>query len=487
MATYRLDTRKGFLSMGSSTVRPADSHATTNLLQADTKSFLQMARNGQFSSDEMHIGWEFEVNAINQDGSPDFHAADKILSAKNQTNFSIQGEFGRHNAEINGMPISLASKKPFSQMTNDQNEALRYLDRLGLRAFGSGIFTSIQLDNCGELCRSFNRDLMQKSINPHKPRYQALLDCWERHVGPTKNLDFSLYGPLIVHSCAMESMIASFQIHLQINPEQAADALNIAAMISGPTQSPFVSSPRMFGKVGFAQEYRHEIWRQLFPKRTGMGHSWYLSLEDYLQKICTYEQWFESDDNQNSLGLLESGETPSLANLKTLIGSVWFDQRLKINANCLTIEERSKGSGSTPDNTAKAVFWIGLMLYYLKYDPKAWERFGDFEITERNYCDQLTMGSSSPVNWFGEIIFGNKLIVETLIPLAKIGLADFMDESEFMPYLDIVKTIVQKRRTVSEYIRRISKYQETRKSPLEIDQLISQLLHNYRFSSVINW
>ena len=460
--------------MGQSQVAVAERQDST-LLENEVEHFLDLVRQGKFKSSQKTIGSEWELVCLNKDGSLDDGAASRIFDLPDETrdNFGLTTEFGSHNVEFNGGVIELSQDKPFSRFLDEQLETLYVLDSFGLNALGCGLALNPTYQDLGEVGEVFDKSRMLKLINPHKPRYNTLLDCWERISGGQTVLSFLGIEPFRIRSCGIESLISSFQIHLCVNPDEASDALNIASFLHAATQAPFVCSPRILGKNAAYKDLRIQIWRQLFPQRTGMGPCWYNDFEHVLREACKVEQWFVCAENSPE----------QLPNLKTLIGSTWTDQRLKINGSVLTIEERAKGSGTPQDNTMKTILWIGLMLYYLKNKPKAWEEFGDYSFCEANALLVAEKGLDAEIHWFGASIKVSELILTTLIPLAEEGLKGINDPL-VTTLLGKLRVIVETNKTVSEMILKWSKdFQGEENS----DQRIMKALFDRRFESVADW
>lgn len=173
--------------MGFSVVSPASSQDIKNL-SLEAELFLESALSGAFDTKNRSMGYEYEVVCIDENGSPDPSAASVIntLPVKDYSRFSLTTEFGSHNVEINGTPLHLRDKDCFMQMLTDQNDALNFLESNSLRPCGCGLLLSSKLEDLGEGSAEFNEKRMRQLINPFKPRYDSLLECWHRENSGSK-------------------------------------------------------------------------------------------------------------------------------------------------------------------------------------------------------------------------------------------------------------------------------------------------------------
>jgi len=451
----------------------------------DTRAFLDMCSTGHFSCSTEKLGAELEVSGITRKGDPNFHAYLKIPNLNPE---SFQGEFGSNNVEWNSPVLSFANGAPFTELLEAQVAAIEELKNNFVNALCCGVLPSMRREYYGQYDDHLDLDQMQLALNPNKPRYQLLLDIWKKMYGPKKTIKFPGHSSIKVESCMALSIMSSFQIHYSIRPEDAADALDVAAMISAVTNAPFVSSPRFFSKTGSWEDYRPLFWREIFPNRTGAGPGWANSMEEMLGQLKQYDCIFGIETSQNPLEQLEMGETPSLEALTTHMGCLWFDQRLKIHSNSLTIEERTKGSGTPVDNTAKAVFWTGLMRYFLTQDvPRMRHEFGDFSHTEQNTLRTSEKGLNASICWMGKTTSVRDLILDEFLPMAKLGHADLTSE-EVDPFLSIVEKIVLTGRTPAQWIRsRANMYERGGLTFQHTDsQLCCDMLAN-QSHSIVDW
>ena len=126
------------------------------------------------------------------------------------------------------------------------------------------------------------------------------------------------------NSILFEACNTSFQIHLQIDPDEFADKYNWAQVLAGPVLAACVNSPILLGKELWS-ETRIALFRQSIEirhagnyirdkqPRVAFGYDWLKSsaVEIFKNDVAFYKLIISSDfEEEDSLDLLASGEVP---------------------------------------------------------------------------------------------------------------------------------------------------------------------------------
>ena len=176
-----------------------------------------------------------------------------------------------------------------------------------------------------------------------------------------------------------EACNASFQVHLQVRPDEFVNLYNVAQLLAGPVLACATNSPLLFGKRLWS-ETRIALFEQAVDTRrpghhlrersarVTFGHDWVTSSisELYREDITRFRPVLAPDDYVDPFVELAEGRAPSLQALRLHTGTVW-----RWNRGCygvtdgkphLRIENRVLPSGpSVVDEVANAALWLGLM------------------------------------------------------------------------------------------------------------------------------
>lgn len=448
---------------------------TKSRIEGGVDAFIDQCEAGRYSLQEKgirNVGMEYELFCLNQNYMPDWQAYQTLDRLP-----GWQSELSSCCVEFTGIPKPLKNLKyPFLGLQRSQEDAIRILQDGGLKPIASGLLLTARPED-------FNSEY---AMNPVKPRYPVLRNQWRSQFTANNGsveMNFPGHSNVMVSDCLCEGIMGSFQTHIQIEPGEAANALNTANFIGAAAESFACGSPRFYGKTGLYADYRKPFWRGLFPDRTGVPFDWAKTLRDVVSDGINLPCWFTPD-----LPEFEESDQINLEHLKTALGCIWRDRRLKIHENCLTIEERTTAAGTPKDNTAFATFWTGLMRYYLDNDPEAWKNFaGSIEVAEKNSMLVAQYGLNAEIQWFGRTRLVKELILTELLELARKGHKDLTDP-EVCPYLKIVKKIVESGQTKAEWIRKMAtKLENEGKNPIMVDQALSAFMIRYQDSSVADW
>jgi CBS domain-containing protein len=271
----------------------------------------------------------------------------------------------------------------------------------------------------------------------------------------------------------MESCNSSFQIHLQVSPDEFVPLYNLAQLITAPVLAAAVNSPLLFG---------HRLWQEtrlaLFqhsadtrsnalqmrsqPTRVGFGEHWLKGsvLELFREQIARFRVIMTVDGDEDPISVLERNEVPRLSALKLHNGTVWPWNRacygVADGKAHLRIENRTLASGPTTlDEMANAAFFFGLMsalpAEYGEIDRQM--AFGD---AKSNFFAAARHGLKAQFTWLGGKSYpATSLILDHLLPLARAGLKQSgIEAKDIDNYLGVIEDRVRSEQTGAQWARR---------------------------------
>ncbi len=274
-----------------------------------------------------------------------------------------------------------------------------------------------------------------------------------------------------LESVLFEACNTSFQLHLQINPDDFVDNYNWAQMISGPVMAATANSPLLFGKELWS-ETRIALFKQSLDTRTSknqmrkklprvyFGDDWLKGDASSLWKeqIMRFPVLLTSDDFECSTEQIREGNAPKLRAAQLHNGTSYTWNRLCYGSSGMKphirIECRYIPSGPSPiDEMGNFVFWIGLMLSQ-KQDWQDKHQGLDFKAVKNNFIKAARYGLDVSLNWFGKQVPVSKLILDDLLIRAADALNDFgIDSSDVSKYLGVIEKRVSKNITGADWIR----------------------------------
>ncbi|TRX51418.1 CBS domain-containing protein [Fulvivirga sp. M361] len=438
--------------MGDLNVRHVSSHAQLNdftkHLLKDVEALDFMINNGWFENGNIHLGAEQEICLIDKHFKPAPLAMDVLDHLPD--NFTT--ELAKFNVEANIEPFPF-SGDCFSKLENRINELLGQLRQVahekGIDFVITGILPTI---------RKF--DLELDNITPLE-RYYALIKAIENLRGKIHELRIKGMDELNVkHDSAMlEACNTSFQVHLQVSPDEFVQKYNIAQLITAPVLAVASNSPMLFGKRLWS-ETRIALFQQSLDTRitsehlrdrsprVTFGNSWLKNsiLDLYKEDIVRFRVMLMSDPEQDVFELIEQGITPKLRALTIHNSTVY-----RWNRPCygispsgkphLRIENRVLPAGPTVlDEVANAAFWLGLMSGFGDHYPNV-PSLIDFDYAKSNYISTAFSGLHSELKWFnGKKIGVCELIRKELLPIAREGLEKRkVEKKDIDKYLSIIE------------------------------------------------
>lgn len=413
----------------------------------DLKSLEHMFENGMIEDDIIRIGAEQEICIVNKQWRPAQNAVE-LLREINDAHFTP--ELAKYNLEINLDPIKLEGDA-FAQMESQLrmllDKAKTVAEKNDSKTVLTGILPSIS-----------THELELEYMTPKK-RYHALNDQFIKARGGAFKMHFKGVDELaILHNSVMfEACNTSFQMHLQIDPHDFAASYNWAQAISGPVMGVSVNSPILLGKELWS-ETRIALFQQSIDTRSvskaqneqearvSFGNKWMTgSIVDYYKnEISRFKPILTKKIEKASSAELKDGKAPKLPALNLFNGTIY-----KWNRPCygvgngkahIRIENRYIPAGPCiADEMANFAFWVGLM----RGRPKKYDDLPavmDFKDALCNFTRAARTGSESFMNWMGQTIPLDKLVLEELIPIARNGLELMnIDKTDIDKYLDVIK------------------------------------------------
>lgn len=429
-------------------------------LLKDLHSFKYMLENDWFEKDPIRIGAEQEMVLVDSYYKPNPIAPQILKRLKKQE--WLTSELSKFNLEINLSP-QVFEKSALEILEKEVQDCLRIvqkeLDKEDTHIILTGILPTL---------RKF--DLNMKNVFP-KRRYRSLLSAINAQRDSNHGYDLRLRGidELVVRhdSPLLEACNTSFQIHLQVRPDEYRSYYNIAQLLTGPILAISANSPLLFGRRLW-HETRIALFQQSIDTRTIKEHMRELSprvilgnkwmnkgvVELFQEDIARFRVLLGTKDIEDSIEKVKSGEVPKLSALQVHNGTVY-----RWNRPCygisdtgkphLRIENRVLPSGPTvADEMANTAFWLGAMVGME-------DQYGDirdkieFVDVRDNFAKAARYGIDNTFNWFGDKkISSTDLFNEVLIPLAREGLNKRnINKKDTDRYLDIISSRVEKHMT----------------------------------------
>ncbi|MFD2725804.1 CBS domain-containing protein [Hyunsoonleella rubra] len=417
----------------------------------DIEALERLLEKGWIESEPIRIGAEQEFCLVKHNFSPSSNALD-ILHDIDDPHFAT--EIGDYNLEANLDPLELKGSC-FSEMHRQLKSLLKKAEEAAAKKDTkivlAGILPSIGLDNVGE-----------KQMTPLQ-RYTILNEV----IKASRKQDFNIHIQgvdelnLLFDSVMLEGCNTSFQVHLQVAPDNFIDAYNWAQAIAGPVLSTCSNSPLLFGKELWS-ETRIALFTQSIDtransyqlnenqSRVSFGRGWYTgSVTDiFKDNISRFRSFLTSDFIHDSVSLIEEGKVPRLLALQLHNGTVYPWNRACYGVGNgkphLRIENRYIPSGPTVvDEMANMVFWVGVMMgKHKKYNNihETW----DFKDVKTNFFNAARYGMAAQIYWDGKYVSCKDLILDELLPMAYKGLYRFgVDPKDAEYYLAVIENRVK--------------------------------------------
>ncbi len=433
----------------------------TRYLLKDIHALERMLEEDWFNKEPLHIGAEQEICIVDNHYKP----VPKSLGLLEKLDNSFTTELAQFNIEANLDPIPYTGNC-FSKLEADLNQKMNTLRDLGDKERLDFVLTGIL-----PTIRKF--DLEIENLTPLE-RYRALLKAIAKMRGSNYELRINGLDELnLKHDSAMlESCNTSFQVHLQVKPENFVHKYNIAQVLAAPVLAISCNSPLLLGKRLWA-ETRVALFQQSVDTRiTGehirdrsprvtFGSDWLRNsiVDMYKDDIVRYRVMLMSDAEPDVMDLLDQGITPKLRALSIHNSTVyrWNRACYGVSPNGkphLRIENRVLPSGpSTLDEVSNAAFWIGLMSGFNEHYPDITEKM-EFDHAKDNFLSAAHDGMNTDFAWMGgKKVDVRTLIKEELIPIARKGLeSNNIAKMDIDKYLEVIEERNETRQTGTQWI-----------------------------------
>ena len=443
--------------MGKASIR-----AFTKALLKDLQALEQMLDEGLIESGVRRFGCEQEMFLVNRAWRP-APVAMEVLDRLDGEAFTT--ELARFNLEMNIEPMMLGGGCFSALQANI--EGLLDLVRAAAGELGADVVLVGILPTLGK------SDLTLDNITP-MPRYHALNEALTRMRGGAYRLQLEGHDELQIEhdSVMLEACNSSCQVHLQVEAAEFAALYNLAQAMTGPVLAAAVNSPVLFGKRLWA-ETRIALFRQSldtrstsvhlreFSPRVRFGDRWVKEsvTELFQEDIAQFRVLLAQEAVEDPFVQLAAGDIPRLQALQLHNSTVYRWNRpcygISEGKPHLRIECRALPSGPTVlDEVANAAFWIGLVLGSQSEYGDITERLS-FDDAKYNFLTASRQGLNAGFHWVdGQRVSAPTLILDTLIPLARAGLEEYIDRSEIEKYLGVIQDRVESRGTGSEWMLR---------------------------------
>jgi CBS domain-containing protein/gamma-glutamylcysteine synthetase len=358
----------------------------------------------------------------------------------------------KFNLEINLDP-RVFTGSALKDMEEETNEKLQII-KTELAHFQSDILLT------GILPTLHKNDLESHNLTPRE-RYKLLVESLSAQLlGQAFELRIQGIDELLLrsHTPLLEAANTSFQVHLQVDPENFVPYYNIAQALTAPVLGISANSPIVFGRRLW-HESRIALFQQALDVRTtnehmrersprvNFGSDWVHNsiLDIYREDIARFRSLIYPETNENSIETVLAGNIPRLSALQVHNSTVY-----RWNRPCygisdtgkphLRIENRVLPAGPTVvDEIANAALWLGAVVGCAKEwgdirKKMSWEDVRD------NFEKAARFGMDSKFTWFKDKkITVTDLVQHELIPLAKEGLASQgINSGDIDFYMDII-------------------------------------------------
>src|SRR6266498_3948716 len=440
---------------------PRSLQSFTKALLEDIRALEYMLEHDCLERNVCRIGAEQEMFLVDKDLRP-APVATAVLQRTNDPRLTT--EIARFNLEANLTPLPLEGhcfhlmEEELKQLIECARESASHFDAEVLLA---GILPTLQ-----------KSDLNLGNITP-MPRYQQLNNSVARLRGGPFSIHIKGLDELqMTHdNIMMESCNTSFQVHLQVPPEEFASLYNLAQAVTAPVLAAAVNSPLLFG---------HRLWQEtrvaLFqhstdsrsrtqlarsqPTRVSFGDQWLKNsvVELFHDQISRFRPIMIAQPEEDPFQVLARGETPLLSALRMHNGTVWRWNRacygVMDGVAHLRIENRALPAGPTiVDEVANAAFFVGLMLS-LPVEYGDISNRMTFDDAKENFFTAARHGLNAQFTWIdGKSYPATSLILDHLLSLSRQGLKSAeVDASDIDKYLGVIEERVKSGQTGAQWM-----------------------------------
>lgn len=409
----------------------------------------------KFSSHSACAGFELEAWLIDGGLSP---APINEHFLKTLNNPLASPELASFNIELNSTPLDL-SGDVFSRMQQELDQTWQECKKVAYSLQSDIVMTGIlpTLDN----------DVLHLANMSKMKRYRALnREVLHQRKGKPLVLDINGVEHLSVthRDVMLESAATSFQIHLQVNLDNAVRLFNASIALTGPLLALSANSPYLFGK-DLWDETRIPLFEQSVAvggyDGAAFGPIQRVTFGDRYVRESLFEYFKENLEHYPVLLPVKLDSGSSLAHLRMHNGTIWRWNRPLIGFDesgqpHLRIEQRVVPAGpTTQDAIANAAFYYGAVTALAEMSEPI-ENQIPHRSARDNFYAAAHFGLSSSQRWLdGKTMSARHLILEKLLPLAQQGLESLGISSEDREkYLGIIYERVSSEQNGATWQRR---------------------------------
>jgi len=408
-------------------------------LELETQELESWFKEKKFSAHSSRAGFELEAWLVDEQLNP---ASINEAFLENLASPLASPELASFNVEVNSTPCDLTA----DVLTRMQDE----LDTTWQKCKQTAHDLNSDIVMVGILPTLDNEVLHLANMSKMK-RYRALnREVVHRRKG--KPLVFDINGVehlRVTHrDVMMEAAATSFQIHLQVNLDNAVRMYNASIAITGPLLALSANSPYLFGK-DLWDETRIPVFEQAVAvggyEGAAFGPIRRVTFGDAYVRESLFECFKENLEHYPVLLPVEFDKPEPFAHLRLHNGTIWrwnrpligFDENGEAH---LRIEQRVVPSGPTTlDAIANAAFYYGAVTALAALDEPI-EKQLPHSSARDNFYAAARLGLRSSQRWLNnQDINARELILETLLPMAQQGLTSLgvsIDDSD--KYLGII-------------------------------------------------
>ena len=483
--------------MGDLNVRPASEFRSsfTRTLLRDVEALDVMLREGLFEKGRQRIGAEQELALVDTSFQP--AAKGSLLLRQLSPQFTT--EIGKFNLEINLDPF-LFDSQGLQQTEHQLHQLWSILEQEAQKRQLTPVLTGI--------LPTIRQSHLESSFMTPRERYAILSKAIHQMRGADFEINIQGADELIARldTAMFEACNTSWQMHLQLAPEEFCERYNWAQWISAPVLAVCANSPLLFGR-----ELWHETRIALFQQsidtrsssnhlrsklnRVGFGQRWLTGTPANIFKdqICRFPLVLTADIEEDSLEVLATGRAPELRAMRLHNGTVYSWNRPCYGISDtglphLRVECRYVPAGPTLiDEMANFAFWAGLM----KGMPEEYGSISDtvlFQVAKANFYRAARSSLFSVFNWKGRQVSAPTLILEELLPIAEQGLQSIgMDSREINRYLGIIERRAKLRENGSVWlIRNFRKMAHCYGTGVAVQELTREMVDRQRTGAPVH-
>ena len=430
----------------------------------DLDALERLVADDRFERDVRRIGAEQEMFLVDETMAP-APVGPEILGKSAEPR--LVSELARFNLEANLSPRPWGGRA-LSALEAELDEVLAIA-----RAAARGADAEVVL--FGILPTLRETDLTLDKMTP-SPRYQALNRAMTRRRGERFAVDIGRLDQLqLAHDNVMlEACNTSFQLHLQVAPDEVTRYYNAAQAATGPVLAAAVNAPLFLGRRLWP-ETRVALFERAVDERSPaqqlrgharrvtFGNDWLRggAIELFREDVARFRLLMTMKRDEPPAAVLARGEVPKLSALRLHSGTIYRWNRVCYGISDggkphLRIEHRVLPAGPTVrDEVANAAFFYGLVAALVADhgDVAAVLKFDD---VKNNFFAAARDGLDAQLTWNGDGARpAASLITDELLPMARRGLTGAgFDGDEIARYLEVVEARVRGGQTGAAWVSR---------------------------------